>query len=837
MAEIKDDVYHYIDDDIQKIQVKTNMYINEYGRAGTFHLAREIAQNNFDECLSENSPGKHIEITYDRATDILRCVDDGRSFNESQYDMKIFCTTIQSGSKFFRSGGASSAGEFGVGMSVVNALSDYFMITAYRKEEGTTHTIEFHEGVLVRDEWGKNKKGISGTVVEFRVSEKYMGSDAELPIEDFVNWVEKLFYLDSERLKKKGITCKIDIYNGLKLENTYKLKAKPFAELLDKLIPAGVKKSQLLDKVSFDGEVSFIEDTKTLVNNDNGTTSVEMTQLDKVIHMDIAFTYNTSADMNEIGNYDTYCNYTNTIENGVHLSAFDEAYCRYMQNKVNESMSDIQKNKLKVTWDDIRTNLIAIINLSTNAYVGFVGNAKEKIGNKDLIPYMKDIITNGLEEFFSKNQSVLNDIVKLIKLNAKARLEAIKAKVATHTERYDRFDELTLKNFIPANNVGKAWKEINLVEGESAGGSARNGSDPDTQAFLLLKGVVANPFKCTLTEIMNNAEWKAFVNIIRTGIGKNFDINKLYYDRINILTDADIDGLGISGGILAFIYLYMRPLIEQGKVYKVLTPLYALDDKENPYAINKAKLVEIYQKKLAKNYKIKLNEHKADKFSKAEFEEFLMDTYDYAENLMNASKRSGNINKYFIEMVGALLVISGKVRSEEDFDDIDTVFADRKFRLDMLTAIHKVYEEITVDEKGRFSGVIDGKAIVLKISPRFYMKIADLIPVYMKYGYILRVSEKDRDYIRMSIGTFFDQSMKYLPKIITRFKGLGELNGKQLFNTALNINNRISIQYTVEDAERELDIFKMTHGTGKDNLEKRKAMMKAFKIKRDDLDN
>ncbi len=219
------------------------------------------------------------------------------------------------------------------------------MITAYRKEEGTVHRIEFHEGSLVKDEWSKNKKNISGTVVEFRVSKKYMGEDAELPIEEFVDWVEKLFYLDSERLKKKGITCRIDIYDGLKLENSYKFKAKPFSELLDKLIPAGIKKSQLLNKVSFDGEVSFIEDTKTLVNNDDGTTSVEMTKLDKVIHMDIAFTYSTSVDMNEIGNYDTYCNYTNTTENGVHLNAFDDAYCRYMQSKVNDSMSDAQKNK------------------------------------------------------------------------------------------------------------------------------------------------------------------------------------------------------------------------------------------------------------------------------------------------------------------------------------------------------------------------------------------------------------------------------------------------------------------------------------------------------------
>ena len=110
----KDSKYFYLEEDIQKIQVKTNMYINEYGEAGAFHLAREIIQNNFDECLDDDSPGNEIEINYDRATDILTATDNGRSFNESKFPMKIFCTTLQSGSKFFRNSGAASAGEFGV---------------------------------------------------------------------------------------------------------------------------------------------------------------------------------------------------------------------------------------------------------------------------------------------------------------------------------------------------------------------------------------------------------------------------------------------------------------------------------------------------------------------------------------------------------------------------------------------------------------------------------------------------------------------------------------------------------------------------------------------------
>ena len=110
----KDSKMYYLEEDIQKIQVKTNMYINEYGKAGAFHLAREIIQNNFDECLDEDSPGKEIEIEYDRATDILKSSDNGRGFNEKEFPMSIFCSTLQSGSKFFRSSGAESAGEFGV---------------------------------------------------------------------------------------------------------------------------------------------------------------------------------------------------------------------------------------------------------------------------------------------------------------------------------------------------------------------------------------------------------------------------------------------------------------------------------------------------------------------------------------------------------------------------------------------------------------------------------------------------------------------------------------------------------------------------------------------------
>lgn len=707
---------------------------------------------------------------------------------------------------------------------------------AYRDIENTIHTLKFKEGVLVEDKITKNPANKRGTIISFRVSKKYMGDDAKLPIEKVEDWIDSLFYLDSEKLKAKGIKYVLNIYDDdMKLEKSRKFKPKPFYELLDKIIPNSIGKKDLSDICHFSGDVPFVEKTKTLTQNDDGTSSVDMVDVEKSIHMDISFRYITNPNIMGNAEYNTYCNYTNTTDNGSHLDAFDEAYCRYIQNKVNESMSDTQKNKIKILWEDCRTNLYCIINLSTNAQVGFVGNAKQKIQCLSLIPYMKELITNGLDNYFKSNSSSLDEIIKLVKLNAKARLEAAKSKATTQIEKLNSFKELVMSNYIRCNNTGKLFKEIFLVEGDSAGGGARNGSDPDTQAFYLFRGVVANALKCDLNKLMENKEWRELVTILKCGIGSKFDINKLYFDRINIMTDSDIDGYGISSGILLFFYIYMRPIIEQGKLYKVFSPLYRIDDKDHPFVVTKYQIVEIYHKKIIKNFKIKRKGDK-DFMSKSEFYDFLNDTYDYRNNLIRAAKESGNIYKFFIEIVISNLVTLGVVRSFDDYDNIEKTFSDQKFIKTIMNNIQKEFKEVTVDSDGVFRGVINSKRVVIKVGNRFFKKTADLIPIYAKYGDKLIVKEKDTER-EMSIGEFIDNCMKLVPRIITRFKGLGEFNGKQLKETTLDINNRYSVQYTVEDVEKELGIFEITHGNSKKNLADRKALMKSFKISRDDLDN
>ena len=223
--------------------------------------------------------------------------------------------------------------------------------------------------------------------------------------------------------------------------------------------------------------------------------------------------------------------------------------------------------------------------------------------------------------------------------------------------------------------------------------------------------------------------------------------------------------------MLAFFYKHMRPIIEAGKLYKVYSPLYKLDDKEHPYVANKTEMVNIYHERIIKTFKVKCEGDKSY-MSKSELYEFLMDTYDYSDNLIRAAKESGNINKYLIESIIAYLTLFDVVRSGVDYNDIEETFKNQKFIKSIMSKIQKKFKEIVVDENGKFSGVIDGKYSLVKVGHRFFKKTSELIPVYQKYGYIITVEEKGKEPKQMTIAEFLDTCTKLLPKIVTRFKGL-----------------------------------------------------------------
>ena len=235
------------------------------------------------------------------------------------------------------------------------------------------------------------------------------------------------------------------------------------------------------------------------------------------------------------------------------------------------------------------------------------------------------------------------------------------------------------------------------------------------------------------------------------------------------------------------------------------------------------------------------NKHKNEDFfkklDKDRMIEFLQDTYEYSSTLIRLANSLGRINKFLIERILAVLTVSGYIGGNKELD-IEKTFTNQTFIKKFMGKIQEKFPEITLDSEHQIlRGVVNGRFCSIKINKRFINNAEDLIKIYKKYHYQLLVKEKDKTPVYLSIGEFLDQAEKLQVKIITRYKGLGELNWQDMHKTALDINNRVSIQFTTEDAERETKIFKMLYGNRQQDLKDRADLMREYKISRIDLDN
>ena len=837
MANVTNDVkMFYIDDDISKIQTKTNLYIKQYGEAGASHLCREVIQNSIDEVIDKESPGSSILITYDRNTDTLTCEDDGRGFPEMDYPMDIFCTKIQSGSKFFRDQSGATAGEFGLGLTAVNALATTFSIESFREKEKYRHLIKFEHGKKVFDEKKKLTKNDKphGCIVTFSPSAKYLGTGTRIPIDEVRTWIELMSYLIPTDMKMK---IRLEIWKGLKLEATYKYKSRPFVELLGRL----TDNPSYSPLMNFHCDTQWKEKGRALTLDKNGKAKNVEKTIQRYLSMEVALRYIPE----NITKYDSFCNFTNTTQGGIHQNTVEEVFCRTVIAAAKEVMTETQWEKYKPVWDDVRSGLCCVINLNTNAEVGFVGNVKEKIDNQKLIPILKEMLNGAMKKYFESNKSVLDAYVKIIRANAKARIDIQKVKEASQSEKMDALKEHSLPNFIPCNNSRKGqFRELFIVEGQSGAGSASSSCDRDTQAFYLLRGVTKNAFKVDFSTLMENKEWRGLRDVLRGGIGDSLDLDKIWYQRINIMTDSDIDGYYITLGILAFLYRYMRPLIEAGRVYKVMAPLYRIDDKNHPFVIRRTEITDIFFSKVVKKFKIDLlkqagfgkRDEPLSELKNQDLYTFLDDLRDYLKFLGNCADVSGKLDMRFVELVLSLLTIVGGMTSSTTSEQIKQIVSDQRFIKEFLSKMQRFYPETTM-ENGLIRSTVNGHYVVLKINTDLIRNGRRLLPIYEKYGYRVQLIEKGKEPKVLALSDLMKRLLVYKPNIEARFKGLGELDAEEIWETVLDINNRISIQYTTKDIAQEIETFQKLMGQGSSDKRLRKQMMEHYHIDREDLDN
>ena len=523
---------------LEAVRKRPGMYIGSISSRGLHHLVYEIVDNSVDEALAGFC--KTIEVTINKDNSIT-VLDDGRGIPVDIQKkagipaLEVVFTILHAGGKFGGGGYKVSGGLHGVGASVVNALSKNLEVRVYKN--GKIHEMKFERGNVLKklEIVGKCEEDKHGTEVRFLPDDTIF----EETIYDYdilkVRLRETAFLTKDLKIKliDKRVEDKQDIFH-------YEGGIKEFVEYLNK------------GKEAIYSNVLYCEGEK------------------EKVYVEVALQHNDSFTENIY----TFVNNINTPEGGTHLTGFKNALTKTFNDyaRKNKLLKDNEDN---LAGEDIREGLTAIISVKVSE-PQFEGQTKQKLGNSEAAIAVNGIVSEQLTYFLEQNPSIAKIICEKEILAQRARAAARKARDLTR--RKSALDGLKLPGKLADCSSKNASEcEIFIVEGDSAGGSAKSARKRDTQAILPLRGKILNVEKARIDKVFSNAEIRAMITAFGTGIHEEFDISKLRYNKIIIMTDADVDGSHIDTLMLTFIYRFMPELIKEGHVYLAQPPLYKLE--------------------------------------------------------------------------------------------------------------------------------------------------------------------------------------------------------------------------------------------------------------------
>ena len=806
LSNYTDDKITHIDDDIKKIQIKPNMYISYSGSKGSLHLFKEAVNNAIDEAINPNSPCNKVKIYLNLKDNSILIEDNGRGIPEK--DMIIACTKLQSGSKFIRATSLGSAGENGVGLTAMNALSNRFIMISER--DGFKHTAVFNDGKLYEDRivTEPSKGGNHGLSVYFQPSDKYLGK-CNISEKDVSDWLNDIQFMLPKKFK---IDFNLEKPGKESLVNRIYQNKNGMSGVLDIL-----NEETLLNKnIHLSNKTKLEEESLDYVDGKPKKKKVK-----RFLEVEWAFNY----DVN-IKHSDTYlrsfCNYVSTIDHGVHMDATKYAIQQFLAKATRESLSEKEAKKLDITFDDVANGLMIALYLSTDNQVHFASQTKEKVSNKELYKPIRSLVSESLLEYFTNNPADLKKIINQVKNNAKIRMATLVAKksVLKDTPRGDLKDYAD-KNFIPANNKKKGdYREILIIEGDSAGALAKMARyDPDTQALFCARGVPLNTHDLTVDRVLNNTNLRLLISKLGCNIGDKFNIKNLWYDKIIIMTDADIDGNHIDSQYRSFFYKFMRPIIEEGRLYKMVTPLYKIADKKK-FLLNKKDLADKYSEDIKTH--VKFFNTKGKELKKAQVAEFLLINNDYVNELNDVSKHKG-ITSSLMEMLAIFWTGNPDKNEELEF------------------ALRTKFPETQIDEDGNLQSIIDMQHYIIKLDDKLYRQMETLrkfLSLNEEFTYEIEVDGVNMG--TLYISDIMKKCSRYEPRIVTRYKGIGELTAEELREVAMNPENRKLLRISIsdiEDTDEVDDMFETLFSQSTSANKRRKDMMNAYQISKYQLDN
>ena len=766
---------------LEAVRLRPAMYIGSTGEMGLHHLVYEVVDNSVDEALAGYCTEVGVTIHIDNSITI---VDNGRGIpvdmhaEEGVSAAQVVLTKLHAGGKFDSNSYKVSGGLHGVGVSCVNALSETLHVEIWRDK--ATWEQDYERGIPKAPLAKTGKSNKTGTKITFKADPTIMDA-TEFNFDTLAQRLRQLAFLN----KGLKITLTDERDENIRSEEFY--YSGGIAEFIKHLNRG---KSVLHDKpIHFEGD-------RDLPNG--GKLSIE-----------VALQYNDSYSENVF----SFANNINTVDGGSHLSGFRSALTRTI-NAAAQQSGLFKDQKENLTGDDVREGLTAVISVKL-PQPQFEGQTKGKL-NSDIQGYVVQLINDKLGEFFDKNPAVMKKIVTKAIEASRAREAARKARDLTR--RKGALDSGGLPGKLADCQERDPDRcELFLVEGESAGGTAKSGRDRRYQAILPLKGKILNVEKARYDKMLGHEEIRAMITAIGTGIGKgdDFELAKLRYGKIIIMTDADVDGSHIRTLLLTFFFRHMQELITRGKVFVAQPPLYRIKKGKNEkYIKDDKEFTREILRRATENLSVELtgNDGQSSKIEGAELRGFLMSLDELAQITRRLERRVRDAR-----VVEVLTDVSLPIDTKADLQHEENVrsVAERLRQAKLEAGVEHEEEHsawmISYKDPTNATRYINTEFMAMPEFRRTRALIKQVARLNTPPFTI--VKDTQRDVIqnwRDLLSTVKNEGTREVN--IQRYKGLGEMNAEQLWSTTMNAESRTLLQVDLKDFAETEPIFSTLMG-------------------------
>ncbi|MCX5695910.1 MAG: DNA topoisomerase (ATP-hydrolyzing) subunit B [Candidatus Omnitrophica bacterium] len=773
---------------IEAVRRRPAMYIGDTAVRGLHHLVYEVVDNSVDEALGGYCDAIAVAVHNDNSVTV---VDNGRGIpvdmhkTEKKPAVEVALTTLHAGGKFDHRSYKVSGGLHGVGVSCVNALSDWLEVEV--KRDGKIYHQRYERGKTVSKLTVIGKSTNTGTKITFK------------PDKTIFNKVDYSYDILSQRLRELAFLNK-----GLKI----------------KLEDERTDKESVFEFSG--GIVSFVE----YLNKNKNPLHNKVVYFEKLqdnINVEVALQYNDGYAETIF----SFANNINTIEGGTHLSGFKSALTRAINQYAKAK--NLIKDEIAITGEDGREGLTAVISVKV-PNPQFEGQTKTKLGNSEVDGLVASSSLDALASYFEENPSVANKIIDKVIVASRAREAARKARELTRRKGALEGAGLPGK-LADCSERDAALCELYIVEGDSAGGSAKQGRDRRFQAILPIKGKILNVEKSRLDKILSNEEIRTIITALGTGIGEEFDLSKLRYHKLMLMADADIDGSHIRTLLLTLLYRQMPKLVEEGHVYITQPPLYKIKrGQREEYIQTEQQMDELLLDLGREGHKL-LRVKDKQTFTDNQFKELLkllveldkLGRYldkkgvDFREYLSFRHPKTKKMPVYRVKVEGKdhflysdkeLAALTEKEGKELE-QDVLQLFESQEIE-EVVAKIEKLGLEI----ESYFSSVTLPKSGVVKETDK-----------KLKAVYRITNEEDTKEVFSLRELLAYIKEVATKGMHIQRYKGLGEMNPRQLWDTTMDPEKRTILQVKLEDAVEADKMFTVLMG---DQVEPRRQFIEDY---------